>query len=112
MLHPDQLAHAAQRLAAAASSPATVIVFGSYARGDATEESDLDLMVVEPELLDKAAEYLRLKAAVGRIGVGVDLLLFSRPDFERRSQVPGTPPYWAKKEGKVLHDATAGAMHT
>jgi predicted nucleotidyltransferase len=107
MLEPAQLAQAAERVAAAASRPATVIVFGSYARGDATEASDLDLVVVEPELPDKAAEYLRLKAAVGRIGVGVDLLLFARPDFERRSQVPGTLPYWAKKEGKVLHDSTA-----
>lgn len=107
MLQPDQLLQAAQRLAAAASSAATVIVFGSYARGDATEASDLDLLVLEAELPDKAAEYLRLKAAVGRIGVGVDLLLFSRPEFERRAQVPGTLPYWAKTEGRVLHDAAA-----
>ena len=107
MLQPDQLADAAQRVATAASGPATIIVFGSYARGDATDDSDLDLVVVEAELPDKAGEYLRLKAAVGRIGVGVDLLLYSQTDFERRSQVPGTPPYWAKKEGKVLHDATA-----
>lgn len=107
MLEPDQLAHAARRIAGAATRPATVIVFGSYARGDATEASDLDLLVVESELLDKAAEYLRLKAAVGRIGVGVDLLLLARSEFDRRSQVPGTLPYWAKKEGKVLHDAAA-----
>lgn len=106
MLDTAQLAQAAQRLANAASRPATVIVFGSYARGDASEGSDLDLLVIEPEVPDKAAEYLRLKAAVGRIGVGVDLLLFARNDFERRSQVPGTLPYWAKKEGKVLYDAT------
>ena len=107
MLEPAQLSQAAERVAAAASRPATVIVFGSYARGDASEASDLDLVVIEPELPDKAGEYLRLKAAVGRIGGGVDLLLFARPDFERRSQVPGTLPYWAKKEGKVLHDAAA-----
>ena len=107
MLHPDQLASVAQRVAAAASQPVTVIVFGSYARGDADEGSDLDLVVVQPELVDKASEYLRLKEAVGRIGVGVDLLLYTRHDFERRSQVPGTLPWWAKKEGKVLHDAAA-----
>lgn len=107
MLHPDQLMQAAQRVVSAASGPATVIVFGSYARGDATEASDLDLVVVQPELTDRAGEYLRLKAAVGRIGVGVDLLLLARPDFERRSQVPGTLPYWAKKEGRVLHDGAA-----
>ena len=107
MLHPEELIKAAHRMAAVASEPTTVIVFGSYARGDATEESDLDLLVVQPEVGDKAGEYLKLKAAVGRIGVGVDLVLFARPDFERRSLVPGTLPYWAKKEGKVLHDATA-----
>ena len=107
MLHPEQLTAAAHRLAAAASRPTTVIVFGSYARGDATEESDLDLVVVQPEVDDKAGEYLRLKAAVGRMGVGVDLVLFARPEFERRSLVPGTLPYWAKREGHVLYDATA-----
>lgn len=107
MLRPDQIQRAAQRVAAAATSPATVIVFGSYARGDADEASDLDLIVVEPALVDEAAEYLRLKAAAGRMGVGVDLLLFSRREFDRRSQVPGTLPYWATREGKVLHDATA-----
>ena len=77
---------------------------GSYARGDADEGPDLDLVVIEPELLDEGAEYLRLKAAIGRIGVGVDLLLFARRDFDRRRQVPGTLPYWAMKEGKVLLD--------
>ncbi|EXI67485.1 MAG: nucleotidyltransferase domain-containing protein [Accumulibacter sp.] len=107
MLDPAQLSRAAERLASAATRPATVIVFGSYARGDASEASDLDLVVIEPELPDKAGEYLRLRAALGRVGVGVDLLLFARPDFDRRSQVPGTLPYWAKKEGKVLHDAAA-----
>ena len=107
MLSASDLLQTAQRLARAATQPTTVIVIGSYARGDASEQSDLDLVVIESELRDKADEYLRLKAAVGRVGVGVDLLLFSRADFDRRSQVPGTLAYWACKEGRVLHDAAA-----
>jgi predicted nucleotidyltransferase len=107
MLTMETLQSAARRLAATAARPARVILFGSYARGDADAASDVDLMVVESAFDDKAGEYLRLKEAIGRLGVGVDLLLCTEPEFERRSQVPGTVPYWAKKEGKVLHDAAA-----
>ena len=41
------------------------------------------------------------------MSVGVDLILFARSECERRSLVPGTLPYWAETEGKVLYDATA-----
>ena len=107
MLTMEALQAAAQRLAASAARPARVILFGSYARGDADAASDVDLMVVESAFDDKAGEYLRLKEAIGRLGVGVDLLLCTEPEIQRRSQVPGNVPYWAKKEVKVLHDAAA-----
>ncbi len=103
-LTPEKLQSAVDRIVANIASPARVILFGSQARGEADNKSDLDLMVIERELPDKAAEYLRLKAAIGRMGVGVDLLLYSEAEFDRRSQVPGTVPYWAKIEGKVLYD--------
>jgi predicted nucleotidyltransferase len=107
LLSAQLILDAARRAAAAASSPARVMVFGSYARGDADEGSDLDLLVVEREVTDKAAEYLKLHRAIGLIGVGVDVLVCSQQEFDRRSQVPGTVPYWANKEGKLLHDAAA-----
>ena len=105
MLTQDELIQIVHRIIGKLSQPARIILFGSYARNEATEDSDLDLLIIEPSLPDKAAEYLRLKQAVGRIGVGVDLLLFSAQEFERRSQVPGTLPYWARKEGRVLHES-------
>jgi len=107
MLSPEHIADTGRRLVARAAHPARVILFGSYARGEADEASDLDLMVVEQGLTDKANEYLRLREAVGHAGVGIDLLLVSAQEFDRRSQVPGTAAYWAKKEGKILYDAAA-----
>jgi predicted nucleotidyltransferase len=107
MLDPETIQIAVNRMVAAATSPARVILFGSYARGTADEGSDLDLMVIEQELPDKAAEYLRLRGALGRVapGVGVDLLIYPLSEYERRSQVPGTVLFEARLEGQILHDA-------
>lgn len=104
MLTSETIAATAQRIATAASKPARVIVFGSYARGDANEDSDLDLLVVENDIVDHTAEYLRLREAVGSIGVGVDLLLLSQLEFEKRRHWWSTPVYWAEREGRVLHE--------
>jgi predicted nucleotidyltransferase len=107
MLDAEVIQTAVNRMVAAASAPVRVILFGSYARGTADEGSDLDLMVIEQDVPDKAAEYLRLRSALGRIapGVGVDLLIYPRAEFERRSQVPGTVLFEARVDGQVLHDA-------
>ena len=99
----------AQRIAAAAHSPAKVIVFGSYGRGDATEDSDLDLLVVEREVHNHTAEYLRLRAVVGPVEVGVDLLLMPQAEFDRRRDWASSPVYWAAREGRVLYDGELAA---
>lgn len=108
MLTRQEIDSAVQRVVAAANSPRRVIVFGSYARGDAGESSDLDLLVVEQQVSEKLQEYVRLRGAVGRLapGVGIDLLLCSEDEFARRSQVPGTVFYWAQKEGRVVYDSS------
>ena len=49
------IAEAGRRLATATDG-ARVIVFGSYARGEAGPESDLDLLVIEPEVSAPRAE--------------------------------------------------------
>jgi len=107
MLDPSVIQEAARRLVAEAHHPLKVILFGSYARGDAGEDSDLDLLVVEKDIPDPTGEYLRLREALGPVGVGVDLLLYSEAEFEKRRDWCSTPVYWAVREGRVLHDSAA-----
>lgn len=87
--------------------PEKVILFGSYARGDAHAGSDIDLMVIAKEVSNRGQAMLALHRIVGYVGVGVDVLIYSEQEIERRGQVPGTLLYQALREGKVLYDTRA-----
>jgi predicted nucleotidyltransferase len=86
------------------SSPSRVILFGSHARGDADAGSDIDLMVIDAVVDNPALESARLYRAVGWVGVGVDILVYSDQEFARRSTVPGTVLHQALTEGKVVYE--------
>ena len=104
MLTEQAIKDAVRRVVAAAHNPLKVILFGSYARGNATEFSDLDLIVVERELPDTGAEILRLNDVLTYLDVGVDLLVYSEAEFSKRRDWCSTPVYWAAREGKVLYE--------
>jgi predicted nucleotidyltransferase len=89
----------------AVARPSRVILFGSYGRGDASPESDLDILVITPQLANPYDEVVRLRKAVGNVGIDVDVLAYSEGEYERRSQVPGTVLYWARKEGRAVYEA-------
>jgi predicted nucleotidyltransferase len=89
----------------AAAQPSRVILFGSYGRGDAADESDLDLIVVQRHVDNRGEEMVRLRGAVGHIGVGVDVLVYSEAEVEERRDWCTSPIYWALREGRTLYDA-------
>ena len=105
MLSAKEIQHTADQIMQHVSSPARVVVFGSYGRGDATQDSDLDLLVIQKSVDDFTKEYTRLREAIGAIGVGVDLLLITEDQYEQRKDWCSSPIYWAHREGKVASEA-------
>ena len=104
MIDEQTLQEVVKRIVAAAQ-PSRVILFGSHGRGDADAGSDLDLMVVQPQVVDKYREMIRLRKAVGHIGVGVDVLVYSEAEMEERRDWCTSPIYWALREGRTLYVA-------
>lgn len=104
MISEQTIADAVRRLVAAAK-PSKVILFGSYARGEADEASDLDLLVIEPMVSNRGSEMIRLREAIGDVEAGVDVLVYSEAEIAERAGWCTSPVYWALREGRVLYDA-------
>jgi len=109
MIDEQTLQEAVERIVAVAQ-PTRVILFGSYGRGDAEAGSDLDLMVIKPEVSDKYTEMIRLHEAVGNVGPGVDVLVYSDAEMEERRDWCTSPIYWALREGRTLYAAQLEIM--
>jgi predicted nucleotidyltransferase len=90
----------AAALLAAASQPSRVVLFGSYARGDAREGSDVDFLVIEPVVRDRHAEMVRLRDVLRPLRIPVDVLVVSEAAYEQWSGVPGTVAHAAASEGR------------
>lgn len=102
MVTSDKI-EAAIRIISDAACPDRIVIFGSYARGDAREDSDLDLLVIEPEVRDRAREMVRLRRLLRPLRIPVDVLVYSSDEVERWGQQPGSVLYWALREGKSVH---------
>ena len=99
----DQSIAAAVQALAEGAHPQKILLFGSYARGDATADSDLDLLVIADEVNDRASEMVRLRRLLRPLRVPADVLVYSADEVSRWGAQTGTALYWALREGKVVY---------
>jgi uncharacterized protein len=104
MIDPTVIEEAARLLLHAAPMGSEVILFGSHARGDATPDSDLDFLVVEPEVKSKHSEMVRLRDALRPLRVPADVLVTSRTTFEEWRDTPNNVLFEAWTEGRLFHE--------
>ena len=66
---------AGRRILRAAPPGSRVILFGSHARGEAGEHSDLDFLVIEPVVHNAARESVRLRRHLRGMLVSADIIV-------------------------------------
>jgi len=87
--------------------PDQIILFGSYARGDYTEKSDVDLLVLKKGLEDERGTVDKIYYSfIGKeIGVDVDVIAM---DYERYLNLINVTGYIYKsinKDGKIIYES-------
>ncbi|MGI8743417.1 MAG: nucleotidyltransferase domain-containing protein [Bryobacteraceae bacterium] len=88
-------------------APERVVLFGSYARGDADEGSDVDLMVLFSEVDNPRDRATEIYTALAGCGFAKDILVSTVSRFERYRNVPNTVYWPASREGRVLYERLA-----
>lgn len=85
-------------------NPIVIYLFGSYAWGSPTEDSDLDLMIVVEKSDEKSYKRpIPGYQALRGLDISKDLIVHTKEVFDRRSNEITTLEYKIKKDGKVLY---------
>lgn len=85
-----------------------IYLFGSYARGTQTEQSDYDFFVVIPDGSVRPLEAMQkiyCSLAKSPMKVPVDVLAAYEKDFEQRKAMPSSIEQTIQKEGVLLYGA-------
>jgi len=88
-------------------NPDKIILFGSYAAGTATEESDVDLLVISGSSLSRPDREISLTRKLFGSGVPFDLLFLTPSEVEERVRRNGPFIREILSRGKVLYERSA-----
>ncbi len=87
--------------------PEKIILFGSYARGTAAQDSDADILVVMSIKGSKRKKATEIDLALVGVDLPVDVIVVTPDELERNRSRIGTIIYPALREGKVLYERAA-----
>lgn len=108
MVDQDTILKAVRCLLDQTPKGSKVILFGSQARGAAGPSSDLDFLVIEPQVHNPVQEIARLRSAldavIGPLLIPADVLVAGADQFVKWQDTPTTVYYQAAHEGRLYED--------
>ena len=108
MIHESQIRQVAVQLGKAACA-LQVILFGSYARGEATERSDVDFLVVAETDLPRHKRAVGLYKQLRPYPFGMDIVVYTPQEVEEGKKSALTFVSTVLREGKTLYERRDGS---
>ncbi|MBI2506312.1 MAG: nucleotidyltransferase domain-containing protein [Candidatus Latescibacteria bacterium] len=96
---PEMVARIVRRF-----DPLRIILFGSWARGDARPDSDVDLLVVLPHMEDKRRTAVDILRVLNGVPVSKDVVVTTPEEIAVRGNVVGLVLQPALHEGTVIYE--------
>ena len=84
--------------------PTRILLFGSQARGDANESSDVDLLVIMRRVPDKRQAAIEIRRLLRDLPVSKDIVVATPEEVTRRKHVVGTIIHAALRDGRVIYE--------
>jgi len=84
--------------------PQRVILFGSHASGNASDDSDIDLLVMTDTDTDPREHALAIRKSVGCFPVACDIIVTDPASFARDRGVVNHIVYFADRYGRVVYE--------
>jgi predicted nucleotidyltransferase len=85
-------------------NPLRIILFGSWARGDAHPDSDVDLLVVLPSVENKRHATINIGNALSDLPTSKDIVVTTPEEIMMRGDTLGLILRPALQEGKVIYE--------
>ena len=86
------------------TQPEKIILFGSYARGEATEESDLDLLIIQDSNLPRHKRSTPIRLALMDIFMSKDIVVYTPEEVDEWKSASMSFIATVLREGKTLYE--------
>ena len=83
--------------------PDRIVLFGSQVRGGARGDSDVDLLVVLPNVEHRRRAAAQIHAALHGIPLGKDVIVVTPADVQRLADIAGTVIRPALRDGRTIY---------
>jgi predicted nucleotidyltransferase len=100
----DQLLDEVVRRILTVGSPHKIVLFGSWARGNARPDSDLDLLIIEDSALPRYRRSARYRRALCGVFPAKDVVVWTPSEVEEWKAVPNAFISTVLSEGRLLYE--------